>query len=215
MIGTQQINLFNPDFVPRRDIASAKYAACGVAIALVVAIAGTSVARWSVSRLAAEEHVLAAEVSMLRTQSDVLSAQSGVRKVDPALEKELADVQVLIRSRHHVVRWLQSDGLGNTRGVSEYFRALARQTLSGLWLTRFQVNGDGKNLRIEGRSLRGDLVPQYLGMLSAEQSLKGRAFSTVALEQSSQPGEKAGLTSFLTFQLEAEDATAQPAGGKQ
>ena len=46
---------------------------------------------------------------------------------------------------------LKSGGIGNTKGYSEYFRAFARQSVSGLWLTGFDINGDGAQMTLQVR----------------------------------------------------------------
>ncbi|MFN0313615.1 MAG: hypothetical protein ACKVQA_01060 [Burkholderiales bacterium] len=55
--------------------------------------------------------------------------------------------------------------------------------------------------------MRGDLVPAYLGKLGTEESLKGHAFSVVALEEVPKiASEKA--PSYLSFKLETAGADA-------
>ncbi len=211
---SQQINLFNPDFVPQRDLASAKYAVAGVGLAVVLAIASSTAVQWRQSRLAAQEHALAAQLNIVRAESEKLTAQLGARQVDPALVQQLNATQAHIASRQRVMKWLNTEHLGNTSGVSEYFRALARQTLNGVWLTGFHLGGAGKTLRIEGRTLRGDLVPAYLNKLGTEESLKGHAFAVVAMEEAAQASSgNAPSLNYLTFKLETASPDS-PAGAK-
>jgi hypothetical protein len=198
---SQQINLFNPAFTPRRDFASARYAAAGGVLVLVLAITGSLAAQSRQSALAAQERTLAAQLSAARAQAEALSARLGARQVDPGVMEQLKAAQALIASRQRVMQWLNTEHLDNTGGVSEYFRALARQTVNGVWLTGFHVGGNGKTLRIEGRTLRGDLVPAYLGKLGTEDSLKGHAFAVVALEEVPR-GAAEKIPAYLSFKLE-------------
>ncbi len=207
---SQQINLFNPGFVPRRDLASAQYVAGAVALALVLAIASSLALHSRQSTYAAEERALADQVRAAQAEGGALSARLGARQVDPALVEQVKATQVLIASRQRVMTWLSAEHLDNTNGVSETFRAFARQTLSGVWLTGVHLGGNGKTLRIEGRTLRGDLLPAYLDKLGMEPSLKGHAFAVVALEEAARvPSEKA--RGYLTFKLET--ASPEPAPG--
>lgn len=205
----QQINLFNPDFVPRRDLLSARYLGAGLAVVLLVAVAGALAAHFASTGLVAKERQLVLEVDSLRAQTDTLTAQLGMRKVDATLEQQLADRRRLVLARQQVARWLRADGAAGTRGVSEYFRALARQTLEGVWLTGFSIDAQRGNLRIEGRALRGELLPNYLGKLGDEALLKGRAFASVTLESTTAGRGEDGTPDALSFHLE----TAVPSAG--
>lgn len=210
---SQQINLFNPEFVPRLDVLSAKCAAMTLSVAIVLALAGSAWVRWSLSQAAAAEAVLAAQSNEARSQTETMGTQLGARHVDPALEAELAAVRLSLKERKQVVTWLDTDGLSNKVGVSEYFRGLARQTLSGIWLTGFQLGADGNQLRIEGRSLSSELLPRYLDMLGAEKTLQGRSFATVAMEEVQLADAKGGAGRFVAFRLEAQ--TLMAAGEKR
>lgn len=177
----QQINLFNPDFVPRLDLATARYGGGALAIALALAVVAAGAASYLAADLSAQAHRIAQESDALRATTDSLAVQLSARKPDATLERQLAERREVIRARTEVARWLRADGGGETRGVSEYYRALARRTLEGVWLTGFAMDADRGQLRIEGRALKGDLVPQYLTQLGEEALLKGRAFAKVEL----------------------------------
>lgn len=208
-MSVQQINLFNPDFVPRRDVTTAPYLASGLIVVALLAVAGVFVAQRAGAQLIEEERRLTTEMDALRAQSESLTTQLSARKVDATLEKRLATQRAEVRTRQQVYEWLRTHTAAEENGVSEYLRALARQTVDGVWLTRFAVDSRGSNLRIEGRALTSDLVPRYLGRLGEDDLLKGRAFATVALEDASTPASSGAAPAGLTFRLE----TSQPAAG--
>lgn len=205
----QQINLFNPAFVPRRDLLSARYLGAGLAVVLLLSVVGALAAHFSSAGLLEKERALVLAVETLRTETDNLTAQLGMRKVDATLEQQLAERRRLVQARQQVARWLRADGAAETRGVSEYFRALARQTLEGVWLTGFAIDAQRGNLRIEGRTLKGELLPNYLDKLGGEDILKGRAFASVALDRTTTGSGEDGPREALSFRLE----TAVPAPG--
>jgi hypothetical protein len=64
--------------------------------------------------------------------------------------------------------------LGDTRGYAEYFRALARQNVDGLWLTGVSIAGAGLDLGVRGRALDPALVPGFLGRLRNERIMQGK-----------------------------------------
>ena len=62
-------------------------------------------------------------------------------------------------------------------------RALARQSLAGLWLTSFKVGNGGADMEIVGRALQPELVPSYIHRLNQERAMHGRAFDSLSMTQ--------------------------------
>ncbi|MDP1765403.1 MAG: PilN domain-containing protein, partial [Methylotenera sp.] len=58
-------------------------------------------------------------------------------------------------------------------------RAFAKQSIDGLWLTSFSVDSRSEQLNINGRTLQGDLVPEYISRLGNEPALKGKLFAAL------------------------------------
>jgi hypothetical protein len=106
--------------------------------------------------------------------------------------------------------------LGNATGYSEYFRALARQHVDGLWLTGLAITGAGCDIGVRGRALDASLLPGFLGRLTQEKIMQGKAFGSL---QISQPGDKAAKDAkpaatanaapFVEFSLQSRPEGAQ------
>ncbi len=210
MATIQQINLFNPDFVPRHDVATARYLLPGVLLIVLLSGAGAWAARHFADGMAAREQALTLEMNAVRTRTEALTAQLNGRSVDAELERQLAERHALLGARKQVAQWLRADGAGSDHGVSEYLRALARQSMDGVWLTGFAVQAEPRRLSIEGRALKGELLPDYLGRLGAEALLKGRTFSTVTLDgalpnTSAEPSQEG-----MAFKLESSPESVKP-----
>jgi hypothetical protein len=94
--------------------------------------------------------------------------------------------------------------LGNTQGYSEYFKALARQNISGVWLTGVSISGAGAEIGVQGRALDAALVPAYLGRLTHEQVMRGKAFGSLKINQpASAKDAPAALAPYVEFSLES------------
>jgi hypothetical protein len=123
----------------------------------------------------------------------------------------MAALDALLAARNEVMAIIGSGALGDTRGVSDYFRAFARQSLEGLWLTGFSIHDAGADIVVQGRTLEADLVPIYLQGLRRENALRGHGFAAVSVFQ---PPPVAGADGksqearFLEFRLatSAQDA---------
>ena len=199
---TQQINLFNPLFEPRREWISFNVAASVVlALIALVAIVGSLLDMRNAS-LATRERATAERMNQAKEEMTRLATQLGSRQKDPQLTAELAHAEAELKARDDVVALLEGGTLGNTLGYSEYLRAFARQSIDGLWLTRFHIAGAGNRVSIEGRTLRAELVPDYIQRLNREQIMQGRAFSEMQMQlPPREPGDKKVDAGFLEFKL--------------
>ena len=85
---------------------------------------------------------------------------------------------------------LKSGALGNTEGYSEYMRAFARESINGLWLTGFNITGDGAQMSMRGAVINPQLVPSYIQRLGKEKVMRGKTFSTLQMQQPKKDGER-------------------------
>jgi Flp pilus assembly protein TadB len=205
---SQQINLINPEFLgPRRPPFSSAFMLQGIA-GLAVIMLGIYAYSWHQSsqlktQAADTERLLNAE----RTRLAALTAQLSPDRRSKLLEDEIRTTETRLRQYREVIKVLQEGELGNTGGYSEYMRAFARQSVSGLWLTGFAIAGVGTEIAIHGRVIQPDLVPAYLKRLNQEPVMQGRSFAALEIQRPPQPTAKdAPPPRFLEFSLRSAGA---------
>jgi len=202
---SQQINLYNPALLPPADVFSGQALVLALSGVLGLSLLVYGWAAWDASRLTAEQQAQQAQLATLQTDITRLAQQSAVRKPSPQLTAELESVESLLAGRNEVMSVLKGGSLGDTQGVSEYFRAFARETLDGLWLTGFSIVGAGSEISIEGRALRAELVPGYIGKLRHEPLLRGHEFGTLSVQLPAETANPAGRSAdFLEFRLSSQ-----------
>ena len=76
-----------------------------------------------------------------------------------------------------------------TKGFSAYLAALGRQHTAELWLTNFAIDGGSGALDLAGRSLRAELVPEYLQRLGREEAMLGQRFDVLTIEKDDESSE--------------------------
>lgn len=211
---SQQINLINPDFRRRRELFTAKQLVRVLAVLPVIWVGMYTYDYREVQRLArqakSESEALAGmQATLLETTKKYAS-----RVKDPALEKRVTELEGRLKGEQAVLDVLRGGSLGNTEGYSEYLRAFARQTVSGLWLTEFTITGAGMGMAIGGRTLRPDLVPQYIQRLNQEPITQGRAFAALEMQQAkAQPAtadKPEQVPNYLEFKLYSTVAEDKP-----
>ena len=184
---SQQINLFNPIFLQQKKIFSTRTMAQALGV-LVLGVAGMALyANARVSGLQKEADAGAAQLQQRQARLVAVNAEFPPRQKDPALAAAVLEAERQLGALREVSSVLQGGGLGNTRGYAEYFRALARQHVEGLWLTGLTIAGAGSEIGVRGRALDPESVPGYLTRLTREPVMQGKAFGSLQISE----GERA------------------------
>jgi hypothetical protein len=184
---SQQINLFNPAFLQQQKIFTATTMAAGLGV-LVLGLAAVGVAaKVRVASLQAQAAQGAVQLEKTQKRLASVSAEFAPRKEDPRLAEELAQAQSELLDLKEVAGVIERGELGNTQGYAEYFRALARQNVEGLWLTGVSIAGAGLDIGVRGRAMDAALVPGYLGRLRNERIMQGKPIGSLQI------GEAAAL----------------------
>ncbi len=217
---SQQINLFNPIFLKQKKILSAVNMLEALGLLFIGVIVFYGIASFNNTELARQADETARHYRRSKLQLAELSARYAPIKIDVALEAEVKNQQAQVASRQALLDSLGVGALTNDTSYAEYMRALARQSLGGLWLTGFKVFNGGKDMEIIGRALQPELVPSYIRRLRQERTMQGRAFDSLAMEQrqgqlpadASRPGSAPERYSYTEFRLGSTHAELPSAG---
>jgi hypothetical protein len=185
----QQINLYRPIFrkQEKKFSAMAMLQAGGAILAGVVVILGLMM--WQVHGLRQEVTQADKQLAIATKRLDDASKNFGPGAKSKPLEDEVASLEKQIAARLRVRDLMTSGLFSNTSGYSNYFVAFARQHVSGIWLTGFDITGAGEDMRLQGRTINPAQVPRYMQRLSGEQVLAGREFQVFVM---SRPAKKDG-----------------------
>jgi hypothetical protein len=179
---SHQINLYDPALLRHRNWLTAPNLLFAVVLLAVLLLGWGAWARIQASGLATEAATLDSRTKSAREESVALGSQLASRKPDPKLELDLAAMRELLGVRQGI---LDALGQGGAEGAPEpvryadYLRGLARQSVSGLWITGFSVGADGSRMEILGRTLDPALLPEYIRRLNAEAAFRGHRFAAL------------------------------------
>jgi hypothetical protein len=214
---SQQINLFNPVFLQKKKLFTAATMAASLGV-LALGLAGFGVAaRLRVASLQAQADQGAAQLEKTQKRLASVSAEFAPRRQDPALAEELNVAQSELLDLKDVAGVIERGELGDTAGYAEYFRALARQSVEGLWLTGVSIGGAGLDIGVRGRAMDPALVPGYLGRLRNERVMQGKPVGSLqigeapALKVVRDGKETSAPAPYVEFSLQS---TPQKAEGK-
>jgi hypothetical protein len=180
---SQQINLFNPVFLQQKKIFSARMMA-GALLVLFAGVAALNLyGNMRLQALQKQADLGAAQLAQKQARLASVAAEFAPRQKNPAVGAELLDAERQLAALRDVSGVLERGELGNTQGYAEYFRALARQHVDGLWLTGVSITGAGIDIGVRGRALDPQRVPGYLNRLTSEPIMRGKAFGSLQIAQ--------------------------------
>ena len=154
-----------------------------------------AVASWmwaDASRRQAQAVAVDAQLKEVKAQVAAEMQAAAARKPSTQLLAEVDTVEILLRRRESILRLLEGGVIGTTTGFAEHFRALARQTPDGLWLTGFSIAAGGSDIRISGSTLHAVAVPDYIGRLGREKAFQGKNFAALTMQRTAAPATPTG-----------------------
>ncbi|WP_420474191.1 PilN domain-containing protein [Noviherbaspirillum sp. ST9] len=186
---SQQINLFSPVFLQKQKYFSSIAIAQATAVLLVAAIGMSAYTEYKLEALVREAKASDDRLARTAVQLKEVTSQATPKEKSKALEEQLKRAELELKAEERVRDFLKTGELGNTHGYSEFFRAFSRQIGEGIWLTGFTIVGPGAEMSVDGRAVRADLIPAYIGRLRAEPVMQGKTFAAIDMK-SVQPAPK-------------------------
>ena len=220
---SQQINLFNPIFLKQKKVFSAVNMLDALAVLLVGVAAFYGYASIESLNLDRQAVETARQYDLSKARLVQARAQYVPKVPDARLAAEVNDLQTQLNARKATLDDLGIGRLAVDADYAEYMRALARQSLTGLWLTGFRVARGGAEIEIAGGALQPELVPFYIRRLNQERALQGRTFDSLSMTQregtlaaeASQPATAPARYSYTEFRLGSSHGERRAPGNVQ
>lgn len=183
---SQQINLYNAAFVPKREWLTGKNLALVTGLVYAGLALSGSWATQQANRQAAAARDAQAQLKLAQEVLDATRKVTETRKPSPALQAEIDRTQRLYEMRNEVLAVIDgSMGMaGDQRGAGfgDYLTGLSRQSREGLWLTGFTVTAGGGGMVLRGRTLDKGMLPEYVQRLNAEPAFAGKSFAGLQMD---------------------------------
>lgn len=180
---SQQINLFNPAFQPQKKVLTSSTMALSLLVLAGGIAALAAYGRAQSASLEAQARAGAVQLERKQARLASVNVEFAPRQKNKELDAEIAEAQAQLVALRDVARVIERGELGDTSGYAGYFKALARQSVSGLWLTGVSVTGGGRDIGIRGRTTDPATVPGYLARLTGEPLMQGKAFASLSISQ--------------------------------
>lgn len=170
----QQVDLRIPEAQEMVQSWSATWALKGVTLVAVLAVVTALVA-------SSVNLVLQQRIGKVEAQLAPLQAQVAQQVTPPGME-ELEQLRRTEGLQQKLMDALARIVAGSANGYGEFLMGLGRQTMDGVWVTRFRVANDGQDMELSGRLMQPTLLPAYIDRLRKEEEFKGRTFEQVDMK---------------------------------
>ena len=181
----QQINLYLPEFRKDKDwlSVSAMLAITGVFLVLLAIASGVKY----MGTFSIEDDIATREGELARASeaTSALIESYGIQTEDPRLAVEIQQLEQNLVGKRALLEFLDGRYIGNVEGFSEYLADLARFHVSGLSLTRIDLQQGGSNVALRGEVSQAENVPLYLQSLSNGESYEGKVFGALRMSEAS------------------------------
>jgi len=180
----QQINLYQPSFRQVRQFVSIGVMVSSVVLFLLLFAGYYGYISWQLQQQTARVQLIETRVAEQQQRVAEMEKQFPVRTKSALLEKQLAAFEQTRAGKQQILNMLNSGVVGNNDGFSAYLEGMARRRIDNLWLSNIVINGGGERMRIEGSTLKADLLPKYIQQLSMESAFSGREFAIFSMSRS-------------------------------
>ena len=187
----QQINLFQPQFRPQTRLFPAWFMLQATGALLIAMFFMYGFAQQRIAGIEQELEIVtrqeSAAVDRLQNIGPLIKSVTGEKNWSEQLDDSLR----MLAERQAVLNLIQGTTFGDTQGFSRHLRALARQDVEGVWLTRLVLSAQGDKTRLEGRAIRADLIPVYVQDLTLETPFAEQRFHRFRIDNSEEDDETA------------------------
>jgi hypothetical protein len=206
---SQQINLFNPIFLKQKKYFSVLTMLQALGLIVLGSALFYGYAVYQVAQLSNQADEMSKRYADEQKKLVNISNEFSPQRAGQLLEEELKQLEKQAAMQDSTLNLLKSGVIGNTEGYSEYMRAFARQSIRGLWLTGFDIVGDGTQMTLSGAALQPQLVPAYIQRLGKEKVMQGKTFAVLQMQQPKKDGERA-VPRYVEFSLHSSAAAEEP-----
>jgi Tfp pilus assembly protein PilN len=204
----QQINLYRPIFrkQEKKFSSMAMMQAGGVIVAAMVLL--YVFVAWRVHVLQGKLAHSEALRQTAQARLDETTLRVGTGGQSKAAEERIADLQKQIEARQRVREVINRGMFTNTAGYSDFFVAFARQRISSVWLTGFDIVGAGESMRLQGRTVDPAQVPRYMQRLAGEKVLVGKEFQVFVMSRPKKKDDELVDPTYIEFMLQTTPTKA-------
>jgi len=180
----QKINLYLPRFQPAK-LSSEVKVLCASTLVSLLALFSLSAIIFSVNNSIKSEIVEVREEkedldkALTRAISKIPNAVA-----DSNLINRIAREKIVLIKKEQVRDYLYQDRIGKGENFTNLVDQLAKQSVQGIWLSKFEILNKGKDIQLFGYVKTPNEISKYIEMLGTQEAYRGRNFQQIKIKKS-------------------------------
>lgn len=180
---SQQINLINPALIKQKDFLTLVNMGVVYGVFVALMVGWWVYSQQQLKQLTRQKDDLVVAVQQTQERLTQQVAASAPRAPSLALQQQLALLETKQQVQAQMLTAIEQGRPQQDRGLANYMRGFARQTVDGLWLTGFSIDETNKTMTVRGRSLEAEVLPSYMQRLGQEPVFSGKLFGGLHVQQ--------------------------------
>jgi Tfp pilus assembly protein PilN len=176
----QEVNLYLPHLRPQMDWLSPVNSLFAIGAAIIFLGLLVLLGWQQNTRLQSDIATIQQQMQSVEQQISVMSSKlpkSQARQLD----RQIAEVRQQIVRRQRIKTLVESQNLGNADGFSSQMEGLARRLPAKLYLEGFRLEAGGGLVSLQGRTVKAQSVPLYIGQLQKEPAFTESRFGVMSI----------------------------------
>ena len=180
----QSINFYQDEFRKPEIKLSARQLLQAIAgVLLLVTIAGVY-QYWLVGDLSHSIEQATTENTLLENSIAERKKALELVKTDPKLEVKLAQLKTKNIDKRRLASYINKMGLDSGNSVTEYYKALSENEISGIWLSKIILYKNASDIGLEGMTRNASDVSIYIEKMKDKPVFGGVSFHMIKLKKS-------------------------------
>lgn len=157
----QSINLYLPEYRPKRELLSLRHSAILFAVFIALLIGMQVNKGHQLQQLNQAVAALQQQETGIKQDIDELKKKAS-NSDKHRLQKQAQELRVAIANRNAIKKAMSGNSMGNQRGFSEHLYVLGEKRTEDLVVRRFVLSRGGEYIELEGTTGRPSSVPLYV-----------------------------------------------------
>lgn len=178
----QSINLYLPEYRPKREWLSLRGSLIGLALFLVAMMAMHWNQSLNLQQLTEQVALLQQQESSVKQQVEELKNRAS-RSNKQVLKQQIDSLRAAIANRNAIKQVMSGNSLGNQEGFSQHMYVLGEKRVDDLVINRFAITHGGEYVELEGFTSKPSSVPLYIHELQQVYVFSRAKFGFLSIQE--------------------------------
>jgi hypothetical protein len=181
---TQQVNLYSDILKQQQKQSGSQLTMAVFGLCSLLCAGFSAYLLWNNNAIEAELQHAQLTFNQEQARVNALLSKRPSQELNISLLTDIEQWQNSISEASQMLQLLAGRESELSQGFSGYLLALANQSNPDIWLTAIHIDGQNKEMNIEGSTFKAEQIPLALQQLQQEAAFKGHTFAKLNMQQS-------------------------------